>query len=306
MADLFNFDGSDDIVTNPLGYNALAKSMQVSSDVFGGGQDGSSLMSYGMGSSSPMQNYFAQNLGFSSEKPLTNENAQNRVQQGKEDTNHLMNAFKAVQGIYEPRGGIAIGGSEDVRVKSDVYGRPYTTVRIAPEEHIETIPFGITEESKKSAAVKNEAAKASEAQARAVRSSMAVQDVKDQRKAMGFNPETGEYNPQEDATDIDVQSGGFMKGIAAGKAKERGQESINAQIINASKEFAGGVVTPEERKTATQSALAQNYYNAAAKGIGNGRVAMGKYGYAQTTNSPSTLEANTFLQREAKKRASNM
>jgi hypothetical protein len=191
-------------------------------------------------------------------------------------------------------------------VKSDVYGRPYTTVRLTSENKTETLPFGISDEMKKSAAEKNQAAKTAEAGARAVQAGMAVQDVKDQRKAMGFNPETGEYNPQEDASGIDVESGGFMKGVAAGKAKERGQEALNAQINNAAKEVAGGVVTPEEKKTATQAALAQNYYNAAAKGIGNGRVAMGKYGYAQTTNAPSTLEANTFLQREAKKRASNM
>ena len=312
MADLFNFDGSGEFVTNPLGYNALGKAIQSSAGGFSGNESPSILMSYGMGASSPMQNYFAQNFNPSSESPLTNQNAQNRVQQGKADTNHLMDAFKAVQGLYEPRGGIAIGGSEDVRVKSDAYGRPYTTVRVSPTDekglpqHTETLSFGISDEQKKSMAERNDAVKTAEAGARAVRQSMAVQDVKDQRKALGFNPETGEYNPQEDASNIDVESGGFMSGVAAGKAKERGQEKVNAQINNASKEFAGGVVTPEEKKTATQAALAQNYYNAASKGIGNGKIAMGKYGYAQTTNAPSTLEANTFLQREAKKRASNM
>lgn len=94
----------------------------------------------------------------SSETPVGAKNAQNSYQIGKQRRNDLMDAYKAVQSFYEPMGGRAIAGSENIRVKSDIYGRPYTTVRVSPTESTdiygrtttagkgmpkETIDFGI-------------------------------------------------------------------------------------------------------------------------------------------------------------------
>lgn len=84
----------------------------------------------------------------SSEQPLSAANAQNANQRGKQQSNNLMEAYKSVQSLYEPMGGRAIAGSEGVRVKSDPYGRPYTTVRMTPTDSSgrsqkqETMSFG--------------------------------------------------------------------------------------------------------------------------------------------------------------------
>lgn len=93
----------------------------------------------------------------SSQTPVGTPSAQNVAQQSKQISNNLMDAYKAVQSFYEPTGGRAIAGSENIRVKSDIYGRPYTTVRMSPTESTdiygrtttgkdipkETIGFGI-------------------------------------------------------------------------------------------------------------------------------------------------------------------
>jgi len=266
---------------NPLSYTALGQKMAGSGDGTG--------VSFNPANFATAPSYLTAGMDMSSTPsssvPLTNEGAQNRNQQGKSDMNALMEAHKAVQSLYEPMGGTAIGGNENIRVKTDVYGRPYTTVRMTPTDEMgrsqkqETLSFGISDEAKKQAAGINEQAKAKEAAARSTQASMRVGDIKAQRQAMGFDPETAEFDPSQAAeSGIDVQSGKFMKGVAQRKADQRGQEG---------------------------NQLAQNYYNAASQGIGSGRVAMGKYGYAQTSNAPTTLEASTFLQREGKKRGMN-
>jgi hypothetical protein len=75
-----------------------------------------------------------ESVGISSEGPIGNESAQNTAQAGKEKSNHLMEALKSVQSMYEPTGGIPLAGSEDIRVKRDVYGRPYTTVNVSARD----------------------------------------------------------------------------------------------------------------------------------------------------------------------------
>jgi hypothetical protein len=92
-----------------------------------------------------------QNLGMSGESsmPLGNESAQNSQQSAKQKQSYLQQAFNSVQALYSPMGGRPIGGSEDVRVKSDAYGRPYTVVSMTPtdaqgkSQKAETISFGV-------------------------------------------------------------------------------------------------------------------------------------------------------------------
>lgn len=87
-----------------------------------------------------------------SETPIGATNAQNTAQGAKqssqsqqshvEDVNKMHSgdygsiseAFKAAQEAFKPYAGRGIGGSEDVRVRADVYGRPYTTVSVSPTE----------------------------------------------------------------------------------------------------------------------------------------------------------------------------
>jgi len=140
-------------VYNPFAYTEFGKRMSDNPDPMQVSFDPTTF------STSPVKNYFTDGMDFSSETPLTNEGAQNRNQQGKSDMNALMEAHKAVQSLYEPMGGTAIGGSENIRVKTDVYGRPYTTVRMTPTDEMgrsqkqETLSFGISDEMKKAAAV---------------------------------------------------------------------------------------------------------------------------------------------------------
>ena len=66
--------------------------------------------------------------------PLGNESAQNSQQSAKQKQSYLQQAFNSVQALYSPMGGRPIGGSEDVRVKSDAYGRPYTVVNMSARD----------------------------------------------------------------------------------------------------------------------------------------------------------------------------
>ena len=70
-----------------------------------------------------------------SQQPLGNETAENTAQASKKASNNLMEAYEAAKNTYDPRGGIKIRGSEGIRVKSDVYGRPYTVVSMTPSEY---------------------------------------------------------------------------------------------------------------------------------------------------------------------------
>ena len=97
----------------------------------------------------PTSDFLTGAVGYSSETPLGNESAQNTAQASKDKSNALMDAFKSVQDLYQPHGGRAIAGSEDIRVKSDVYGRPYTVVSMTPTDEQgrsqkkETLSFGV-------------------------------------------------------------------------------------------------------------------------------------------------------------------
>jgi hypothetical protein len=70
-----------------------------------------------------------------SQQPLGNVDAENTAQSSKKASNNLMEAYEAAQSTYDPRGGIKIRGSENIRVKSDAYGRPYTVVSMTPSEY---------------------------------------------------------------------------------------------------------------------------------------------------------------------------
>jgi len=111
----------------------------------------SSTLSSGMG--------IPENLGMSgdSSTPLGNESAQNSAQSAKSEQSNLQKAFEGVQSLYDPMGGRKIGGSEDVKVKVDAYGRPYTVVSMTPtdaqgkSQKAETLSFGISQAQKASA-----------------------------------------------------------------------------------------------------------------------------------------------------------
>jgi hypothetical protein len=120
------------------------------SNIFGG-KDPSSLLSSSMG--------IPKGVGMSgdSSTPLGNGSAQNSAQSAQKQQSNLQKAFEGVQSLYSPMGGRPIGGSEDVRVKVDAYGRPYTVVSMTPtdaqgkSQKAETLSFGISQEQKASA-----------------------------------------------------------------------------------------------------------------------------------------------------------
>jgi hypothetical protein len=117
-------------LSRDLGISSLI-TPQLSSQPFSniwGGQDPSSSLSTSL--------EVPTNLGLSGEasRPLGNGSAQNSTQRATQKKSDIQSAFDGVQSLYSPTGGRPIGGSEDVRVKSDVYGRPYTVVSTAPTD----------------------------------------------------------------------------------------------------------------------------------------------------------------------------
>ena len=96
-----------------------------------------------------------EDLGMAS-MPLGNESAQNSAQSAQKQQSNLQKAFDDVQSLYSPMGGRPISGSEDVKVKVDAYGRPYTVVSMTPtdaqgrSQKTETMSFGISPEQKAS------------------------------------------------------------------------------------------------------------------------------------------------------------
>jgi hypothetical protein len=88
-------------------------------------------------STSPLANQSAQNTAQfskeSSDKQMQDLQDIHKMQSG--DYSNISEAFKAIQEAYKPYAGRGIAGSEDIRVKSDVHGRPYTVVDVSPQEH---------------------------------------------------------------------------------------------------------------------------------------------------------------------------
>jgi hypothetical protein len=309
----YDFNNPEAPVYNPFAFTEFGKRMQDNPDPTQISLDPSFFQT------SPVKNYFTSGIDFSSsEAPIMNEGAQNRNQQGKSDMNALMEAHQAVQSLYDPTGGTPIAGNENIRVKVDPYGRPYTTVSAMPselhtmdgrtirgydaverEKKATEMPFGIPKENIERMRAINEQQKAKEETARrekAANAGMIVSDIKAERKAMGFDPETNSYDPSMSAeSGIDVQSGDFMRGIASRKA-EQAQKQVDKEVAQS---------TGSDFKKAQDAQIKQMYYRNAAKGIGSGRVAMGKYGYAQSSNAPTTTAASVFLQNEAQKRGMN-
>jgi len=130
--------------TNILGTDWTKGFTQLNAPQFSGSTSGmfSSL-------SSQPNDFLTPSVGLSSEEPLGNESAQNTAQTSQKKSNALMDAFKSVQDLYQPHGGSKIGGSEDIRVKSDVYRRPYAVVSMTPTDEKgqsqkqETLSFGV-------------------------------------------------------------------------------------------------------------------------------------------------------------------
>jgi hypothetical protein len=112
-----------------VGTSSLTRSPQPSSNPFSnifGGQDPSALLSNSMG----IPQTFS--LSGASATPLGNGSAQNSAQSAQTAQSNLQKAFNSVQSLYSPMGGRPIAGSEDVKVKADAYGRPFTTVSMTP------------------------------------------------------------------------------------------------------------------------------------------------------------------------------
>jgi hypothetical protein len=133
---------------------------QLSSNPFGSLLgDPSSSLSSSMG--------IPQGVGMSGEAstPIGNGSAQNSAQSAMKEKSNLQKAFEGVQSLYDPMGGVPIRGSEDVRVKSDVYGRPYTVVSMTPTDEqgrsqkAETMSFGITDQQKAGTAQESQQSK---------------------------------------------------------------------------------------------------------------------------------------------------
>jgi len=68
-------------------------------------------------------------------KPLSTRDAQNTAQGAKDESNSMVKAMEAIQAMYTPHGGKPFEGSEEISVKRDIYGRPYTTFSTVPTEH---------------------------------------------------------------------------------------------------------------------------------------------------------------------------
>jgi hypothetical protein len=87
-----------------------------------------------------------------STRPLDATNAQNTAQRAEQTSNSLMDAWSSIQSIS--REGMPVLGSSDLKVKRDVYGRPYTVVSMTPTDEqgrsqkTETLSFGISPETK--------------------------------------------------------------------------------------------------------------------------------------------------------------
>ena len=138
---------------NASPYAPLMSSLTSTQDYLGGifGNPKSSTLSTGMN--------IPENLGMSgdSSTPIGNASAQNSAQSAQKQQSNLQKAFEGVQSLYSPMGGRPIGGSEDVKVKVDAYGRPYTVVSMTPtdaqgkSQKTETMSFGISQEQKASA-----------------------------------------------------------------------------------------------------------------------------------------------------------
>jgi hypothetical protein len=89
-----------------------------------------------------------------STRPLDATNAQNTAQRSEQTANSLMDAWNGIQSMY--REGVPVVGTSDLKVKRDVYGRPYTVVSMSPTDEqgrsqkAETMSFGISPEMKAS------------------------------------------------------------------------------------------------------------------------------------------------------------
>jgi len=157
-----------------------------------------------------------QNLGMSGESsmPLGNESAQNSAQSSQKKQSDLQKAFNSVQALYSPMGGRPIGGSEDVRVKSDAYGRPYTVVSMTPtdaqgkSQKAETLSFGITPEQKGYATgVQQPATTSTQSKPTEATASSVGYDLSDGQKREIYNPfaqqnqaQMAEYNRRKQAS----------------------------------------------------------------------------------------------------------
>lgn len=72
--------------------------------------------------------------GQSSSTPLGNGSAQNTAQRGEDESDYMQEALKSVMNMYQGNEGVPIKGSSNIRVRSDVYGRPYTTVNVSARD----------------------------------------------------------------------------------------------------------------------------------------------------------------------------
>jgi hypothetical protein len=95
-----------------------------------------SLFNQGPSSSLSSSLNIPEGVGLSQESstPIGNGSAQNSQQGADAKRNYLNDAFASVQSLYDPMGGRPIAGSEDVKVKVDAYGRPYTVVNMSARD----------------------------------------------------------------------------------------------------------------------------------------------------------------------------
>jgi hypothetical protein len=84
----------------------------------------------------PPSSDLSTSVGLSSEAstPIGNASASNATQDATKVENNLRRAYDSVQALYSPMGGRPIAGSEDVRVKADAYGRPFTVVNTSARD----------------------------------------------------------------------------------------------------------------------------------------------------------------------------
>ena len=112
-----------------LGITSLT-APQISSDPF------SRPFNQGPSSSLSTSLNIPEGVGLSQESstPIGNGSAQNSAQSAMKAQSNLQKAFDGVQSLYDPMGGRPIAGSEDVKVKVDAYGRPYTVVNMSARD----------------------------------------------------------------------------------------------------------------------------------------------------------------------------
>jgi hypothetical protein len=281
-------------------------------------------------------------FGFSSENAGPQDDGTgsvtNTTQDASKTSGNLMQALEAVnkfykegmKGMYE---GIPVPGDENIRMHTGLQGQRYFTLRTTPTSSTdiygrtttgkdmpkETISFGIPRgEGDPSLVGKDTGPKSWESGGNVVREgamarqAQAIAGQKEQQAGMGYDPETGVYDPRGDDS-IGRESTGLMKDDASRKAAASGAARMEAgqRYSDEMIKGLGKGMTPigamQAYKDYNNAQTMERLYDKAGASLSpTGRVAFGKGGYAYTSDRKSTPESRAFVESEMKKKRKEM